>query len=99
MASSGVGIRVGAGSVSKSMSQYSSTGSGVDCPNTTDSGVDLTMGSGLGMDMAYGSGFGMNVMADSGSMAVGASSLWSMASTGSGSRFVGSSGVVLEDLP
>lgn len=97
MASSGVGIRVGAGSVSKSMSQYSSTGSGVDCPNTTDSGVDLTMGSGLGVDMAYG--FGMNVMADSGSMAVGASSFWSMASTGSGSRFVGSSGVVLEDLP
>lgn len=89
IASSGLGT----GSASKSMSQCSSTGSGVDCLNTANSGVDLSMDSGLETDIASSSGFGMNEMADSGSMDVGGSA-WSMASTGLGSGFVAGSGIV-----
>lgn len=60
-----MGIGVGAGSVSKSIT----TGSGVDCPNAADSGLDLTVASSLRKDVALGSG--MDAVAGSVAQACG----------------------------
>lgn len=85
---------MGAVSVSNSISQCSSTVSGVDCPNAVDSGVDLMMASSLGKDVALGS----RMDAVAGSVAGGGSSLWFMAGTGSVSGSVAGSGVSTESL-
>jgi len=71
---------VGAGSkVRKIMSQFSFSGSEVDCSDGADTWVDLLIGSGLGTDLEIGFGFRTNSVAGSVSVSLWAekmSSIW-----------------------